>query len=162
MVLLLKLLHIVVAIGFVAGIIGRTFAMSQARRTPDLHALDSLVQLGGRFDQILVIPCSNAVLPLGILTAWAEGWPGWGLLPSRGSLWLFVSLLLALSLIPIVFLIFLPRGRVFDAALKDALARGEITPDLQQAFANRAVHNAHIYEAVALAIIVILMVVKPF
>ena len=81
-----------------------------------------------------------AVLVLGLLAMWAGDVPltgdGW---------WLLVALLLFLSMIPLVPLVFLPRGRVFEAALEDARERGEVTPELRTAFRDPAVAFARRY-----------------
>jgi hypothetical protein len=45
-------------------------------------------------------------------------------------------------------LIFLPRGRVFEAALADARQRGTVTPDLSAAFRDPWVAYARTFEAV--------------
>jgi hypothetical protein len=69
---------------------------------------------------------------------------------------------LYVSIIPLVPLIFVPRGRVFEAALADARARGTITPELTASFHDPWVGFARTYEAVVVAIVVALMVLKPF
>ena len=73
-----------------------------------------------------------------------------------------MSLVLYLSLIPQIPLIFIPRGRIFDAALADARQRGSVTPELTAAFHDRGVAFARTYEVVVVGIIVALMVLKPF
>ena len=78
---------------------------------------------------------SLVVLVLGIATAIVKGIPFLGPLQGGRVDWLFVSLLLFLSVIPLVPLVFLPRGRVFDAAMADAEARGEVTPALRDGMA---------------------------
>jgi hypothetical protein len=59
-------------------------------------------------------------------------------------------------------LVFLPRGKVFEAALQDAVAQGRVTSRLTAAFNDQAVAFGHNYELAALAVIVFLMVAKPF
>jgi hypothetical protein len=59
-----------------------------------------------------------------------------------------VSLVLSLSIMPLIPLIFLPRGRVFEAALADARQRGTVTPDLSAAFRDPWVAYARTFEAV--------------
>ena len=54
------------------------------------------------------------------------------------------------------------RGRVFERALAEATERGEVTPELGVAFRDPAVAAARIYEVIVVALIVVLMVVKPF
>jgi len=62
----------------------------------------------------------------------------------------------------IVPLIFLPRGKKFDVVLKDALAKGQMTPELRAHLDDPVVRAAHTYELVSMAVIVYLMVMKPF
>jgi hypothetical protein len=58
--------------------------------------------------------------------------------------------------------VFLPRGKVFEAALEDATAKGTMTPELQRAFADPVVAFARNAELVAVVVIIALMVAKPF
>jgi hypothetical protein len=101
---------------------------------------------------------SFAVLILGLLAAWARDLP----LAGSGSGWLLVSLILFLSNIPLIPLIFLPRGRVFERELADARVQGSVTPGLSAALRDRAVQVARTYELLTLAVIIALMVTKPF
>jgi hypothetical protein len=55
-----------------------------------------------------------------------------------------------------------PRGKVFEAALGDAATVGEVTPALRAAFADRAVAGARWYERIVVAVVIVLMVTKPF
>ena len=57
---------------------------------------------------------------------------------------------------------FIPRGKIFEPLLQDALIKGQITPELRAAMNDNAVKLAHLYEEVALIIITALMVLKPF
>jgi hypothetical protein len=63
---------------------------------------------------------------------------------------------------PLVPLIFLPRGRAFAAALDDARQRGSVTPELTAAFHDPMVAFARTYEIVVIAIVIALMILKPF
>ena len=54
------------------------------------------------------------------------------------------------------------RGRVFERALAEATERGEVTPELGVAFRDPAVAAARIYEVIVVALIILLMVEKPF
>jgi hypothetical protein len=152
------LLHVAIAFWFVAGIVGRNLTFAKVRATSDIRVLDALVVLGGRFERLMVVPGSFAVLVAGLLAAWAQDRP----LAGSGNGWLLVSLLLFLSQIPLVPLVFLPRGRVFERALDDAKQRGEVTPELSAALRDPAVAAARAYEIVAISVIVTLMVTKPF
>jgi hypothetical protein len=151
-------LHVAIAFWFVGGLIGRGVTLARARSSADIDTVSLLTELAGRFENLMVIPGSIAVLVAGLLAAWAEGIPLWG----PGSGWLLLALILFLSTWPLVPLIFLPRGKVFGAALADARAQGKVTPALTDAFHDPAVAFARNYEMVVIAVIVALMVVKPF
>ena len=117
------LLHVGVAFAFVAGIVGRDLTLHKARTSADVRVAGALVELAGRFERILVRPGSIAVLLAGLWAAFA----GHLSFAGSGSRWLLVSLILYLSNIPLIPLVFLPRGRVFERALAQAKERGEVT-----------------------------------
>jgi hypothetical protein len=157
----LKVAHALVGIWFLAGLIGRWITLAQAARATEIASLQALLKLSARFERV-VITGSIAVLVLGISTAVVQGRPFLGPLQGAGFDWLFVSLVLFLSVLPLVPLVFLPRGRVFDAALGDATTRGVLTEELRVAFRDPVVLAAHVYELGAMIVITVLMVAKPF
>jgi hypothetical protein len=61
------LLHVAVAFWFVAGLLGRNLILARARSSRRIGSVDELVELAGRFDRLMVIPGSLAVLLLGLL-----------------------------------------------------------------------------------------------
>ena len=152
------LLHVAVSFWFVAGLLGRNVTMARARSANDLSTLVELVDLSGRFERLMVIPGSFAVVVAGLLAAWAEGQP----LAGADDWWLLTSLILFVGLGVLVPTVFLPRGKVFEGALADARQRGEVTPELCAALRDPAVRNARAAEIVVVAIVVALMVTKPF
>ena len=152
------LLHVAVAFWFVAGLLGRNLTMARARSATELGLLEELIGLSGRFERLMVIPGSFGVLVLGLLAAWAEGQP----LAGTDDWWLLTSLILFVALGVLVPTVFLPRGRIFDRALEDAKARGEVTPGLRTALRDPAVRNARAAELLMVAIILALMVTRPF
>ena len=152
------LLHVAVAFWFVAGLLGRNVTMARARSANDLPTLVELVDLSGRFERLMVIPGSFGVVVLGLLAAWAEGQP----LAGTDDWWLLTSLILFVGLGVLVPTVFLPRGKVFEGALEQARQRGEVTPELRNALRDPAVRNARAAEIVVVAVIVALMVTKPF
>ncbi len=160
--IVMKLFHVMAAIWFISGLLGRNIVLAQARRTNDVHVLKPLMQLASLFDNLMVIRGSQVVLVLGLITAWLEGYPLLGFVQGAGSNWVLVSLLLFLSTIPLIILVFIPRGKVFERALKAALSQGVITSDLTLALSDKAVSAAHTYELVVVDLILILMVLKPF
>ena len=152
------LLHVVVAFWFVAGLLGRNVTMARARSANDLSTLVELVDLSGRFERLMVIPGSFGVVVLGLLAAWAEGQP----LAGTDDWWLLTSLILFVGLGVLVPRVFLPHGKVFEGALEQARQRGEVTPELRNTLRDPAVRNARAAEIVVVAVIVALMVTKPF
>jgi len=158
---LLKLVHALVGVWFMAGLIGRWVTLGQAARATDIHALRAMLVVSGQFEwQVRV--SSLLVLILGIATAVAQGRPFLGPLQNAGVDWLFVSLALYLSVLPLIPLVFLPRGRRFEAALVDASAVGIVTDRLRAAFREPVVFAAHVYELGVMVVILGLMIAKPF
>jgi hypothetical protein len=158
----LVLLHVISAFALIAGLIGREMTRAYARRQEEIDLFARFIDLSGWFESKLVIPGSNAVLVLGLVAGWVLGWPVFGVLQGSPINWLFVSLLLFLTFIPLVTLIFLPRGKIFAQRLGEARAQGIITPELRAAMDDPVVQAAHIYEAAAVVVIIYLMVMKPF
>lgn len=159
---LLKLIHIFTAIWMITGMVARNITLSRAASSSNLDTVRALMPVVAIFHRRFVIPGSEAVFVAGILTALAEGWPILGFLQGGASNWVLVSLLLYLTTIPLVIFVFVPRGKRFDAAYQDAIAKNTVTPELAAAFHDPAVWGARNYEVAIIAIIVALMVLKPF
>jgi hypothetical protein len=158
---ILNLLHVLIAFLLVSGIVGRGVALRQAARAGGIGAVEALMRLAGRFEAMVRAP-SIIVLVLGLLVAWRGGWPILGFLQGGSVNWILASLVLYLTLVPLIVFVFLPRGRIFEQALQDALRLGRVTPALTAAFADPVVAAAHAWELIALGLIVVLMVAKPF
>ncbi len=154
--LILKLSHVVLAMVLVAGLIGRWVLLRRAAASDDVEDSARLADLAGPFER-MVVTSSMLVLAAGLLTAWAQGYPWLGLT----TLWMGGSVVIVVLGMLTVPTIFLPRGRIFEAALSDARARGVVTDELRAAFGDPAVRAARTAEAIAIAIIVALMVIKP-
>jgi hypothetical protein len=120
--------------------------------------MEELLGVAGVFDRLMVIPGSIAVLVAGLLTAWAQGQP----LVAPHGWWLGVSLIVFLSIIPLVPLVFIPSGKRFEGAFQRAREEGSVTPELTAAYRDPRVAFAHRYEAAAVACVIVLMVAKPF
>jgi hypothetical protein len=159
---LLKLGHVLLAFWFVAGLLARNLILSRAGKMMDVKIVQALVDQAGRFERLMVRPGSLSLFLFGLLTAWAQGWPVLGFLQGGTTNWLLASIVLYVSMVPIIPLIFLPRGKVFEAALEGATAQGTVTSTLTAAFQDRVVARAHAYELMATTLVVILMVTKPF
>ena len=149
------LLHVLVAFAFVAGLVGRDITIAQARRSGELASINELLAVANRFDTIVKVG-SIAVLVFGLIAMVV------GDLSLSDNGWLVASLALYVALGLLVPIVFLPRGRAFDAALADAKQRGEVTPELAEAFRDPAVALARTAELVVVAVIIGLMVLKPF
>jgi type VI protein secretion system component VasK len=131
--------------------------MAKARTAIDIGTLQEQVDQSGRFERLMVIPGSVAVLVAGLLAAWAQGQP----LAGADHWWLLTSLILFVALGVLVPTVFLPHGRIFEQALEHAKQRGQVTPELRTALRDPAVRNARATELVVVAVILTLMVTKP-
>jgi hypothetical protein len=116
----------------------------------------TLTDAAGVFDRFFVIPGSMAVLVAGLITMFVQH------RSLADETWLLVALILYLSLIPLVPLVFLPRGKIFEGAMADAKSAGQVTPALRAALDDRAVWGARWVERIVVAVIIVLMVTKPF
>jgi hypothetical protein len=158
---LLKLAHALLGVWFVGALAGRWVALGAAARATDIKALRGMLTVSGRFErQVMIVPFF--VLILGIATAVAQGRPFLGPLQGAPVDWLFASLIVFLSPLPLIPLVFLPRGKAFEAALLDAEAQGAVTDRLRSAFRDPVVFAAHVYELGATVVVLILMIAKPF
>jgi hypothetical protein len=110
----------------------------------------------------MVIMVPFFVLILGIATAIAQGRAFLGPFQGAPVDWLFASLVLFLSPLPLVPLVFLPRGKVFEAALAGAEETRTVTADLRAVFRDPVVFGAHAYEFGSTLVVLILMIAKPF
>ena len=69
------LLHAAVAFWLVSWLVGRNLTLARARSSDQVGLAAELVQLATRFDRLMVIPGSFAVLLLGLLAA--SSWRSW-------------------------------------------------------------------------------------
>ena len=149
------LTHVLVAFGFVAGMVGRNVTIAQARRSTDITAVTELMAAASRFDMLVKVG-SLGVLVLGLLAMFI------GELSLSEHGWLVVSLVLYVTLGALVPLVFVPRGKVFDAAMAGARQHGEVTHELTTALRDPVVSVARNAEMVAVVVIIALMILKPF
>ena len=153
--------HAMLGILFIAGLIGRWIVLGLAQRATDLPSMKTLAAAAGPFER-LVIVVPSLVLLFGVVAAFTEGRSVLGPLAGGSVDWLFVSLLLFLSPLPLVPLVFLPRGREYEAAMARAETSGDVTPELQAAWRDPVVRAAHVYELGSVTVVLILMLAKPF
>lgn len=161
--LFVKLLHVLSAFWFIGGIIARDVSFWRAARSESVHGVKDLLGLSEVFEEWAVIRGGMLVLVFGLLAAWRNGWPILGFLQGAASNWLLVSLVLfvggSLLVIP---LRLISRRKQRESALEAALAHGVITPELRAALDDRVVNWFRRTELILLAVIIVLMVTKPF
>ena len=160
--LVVKFLHIAAVIVSVGGIFARQLLRRHASRMTDIQSFATFSAAAGRIESTMVIPGMAAILVFGILLAFLGHYPILGFLQGGQQNWLLAAIILLISIQIIIPTIFVPRGKKFEPVLQDALARGEITPELRTAMNDRVVRRAHYYEEIAVILIAALMVLKPF
>lgn len=160
--LILKLLHILTAIWYMSGIIGRGIAFGQASKTSNIHIAYAMLKLSDFFEQRMVIPGSMAVLLFGILTALRQNWPLFGFLQGATTNWLLASLVLYLSPTPLIPLFLIPRRKQRVKVADEALSKGQITPELTAALKDIGVIYYRTAEFIIVIVVTTLMVTKPF
>jgi hypothetical protein len=155
------LVHALTGIIFIVGLAGRWIVLGVSERATDLRAMRTLSNAAQPFERIVIVS-SSLVLLLGVVAALLQGRNLLGPFGGGTVDWLFVSLVLYVSNVPLVPLVFLPRGKVFDAAFEQAEAEGSVTPRLSAAWADPVVRGAHVYELATATIVLILMLTQPF
>lgn len=160
--ILLKFLHIVAVIVCVGGLFARQLVRRHAKKLNDVGLFAAFSQAAGRIETVMVIPGMMAIMVLGVILALIGRLPMIGFLQGASENWLLVSNILLIGILAIIPTVLVPRGKVFAPILQAALAKGEITSELRMAMDDSAVNLAHLYEEVALIVIVALMVLKPF
>ncbi|MFZ1471884.1 MAG: DUF2269 family protein [Anaerolineae bacterium] len=160
--IVLKFFHIVAVIGCVGGLFARQLIRQRARKTNDVQLFATFSQAAGRIESVMVIPGMSAMMVFGVILGLMGHSPILGFLQGASQNWLLVSNILLIGILVIIPTVFVPRGKKFEPLLQDALAKGQITPELRAAMNDNIVELAHGYEGVALIIITALMVLKPF
>jgi Predicted integral membrane protein (DUF2269) len=153
--------HALAGAVLLGGLIGRWTVLGLAQRADTLGSMRTLAAAAKPFERIVIL-VPNVVLVLGIILVVAQGRPFLGPIQGAPVDWLFVSILIFFSVPVLVPLVFLPKGRVFEAALADATARNEVTPELMAAWRDPTTRAARIYELVAVSVVFVLMIAKPF
>ena len=161
--LTMKLLHVLAAFWFISGIIGRDFAFWRAGRATNVQAAHALLQISDFFERYAVIPVSMGVFLFGLIITLLQGWPLFGFMQGSSSNWLLVSFLLFLGIsLAIGPLKLVPRRKERERALEEALAQETMTLRLMAALNDKVVFRFRVIELIALVIIIVLMVMKPF
>lgn len=158
---LLRLGHALAGVAFAAGIVGNWVIIGFARRAPSLETMRLYLQAATPFGNLLT-GGGVALTVLGVATAVALDHPLFGPLQGGRVDWLFVANLLMLPLVPAVAVVYPRVGRRIRTALKAAEEQGVLTADLAAAWADPRLRWARTYEAMAIAIVLGLMIAKPF
>ena len=160
--LLFRFLHIASAMWFIGGLVSRQIVRAYAKRTDDVQRFALLFEAAAVIERTMVIPGGAAVGLFGLILGLVMGAPILGFLQGAAKNWLLVSVIIILlgSLPPP--LIFLPWRKRLNVLLSDALARGQMTPELRAEIHNPTVRNAHWLELVGMGVVLFLMVFRPF
>lgn len=159
--LLIVVVHVFSAIAMVAGLVARELTRMQMRKTNELAGYLTLLDMVGRFENILVRPGSMLIAVSGILLAVLEGYPLFGFLQGGQVNWLLISNLLVVSIVALIIFVFIPQGKQFDRLVAESKQKGEITPALRDEDGRPILVWAHRWENVATALILFLMIAKP-
>jgi len=156
----LALIHALIGVAFVAGLVGRWIVLATAVQARTLPEIRTVLRAAVPFERVVQVS-SLLVFVFGVATALVEHQPFLGPLVGAPVDWLFLSLVLYISILPLIPFILLPRGRILEQAMRDAEVHKEVTPALRQAFTDPVVRVAHLYELGAVTMILGLMFAKP-
>ena len=162
LLLIVRFLHIASAFWFIGGVVARQIVRAYAKRTDNVQRFAIMSEAAGRIESTMVIPGNFAVIVFGVIYGLMIDAPILGFLQGQARNWLLVSNLLLLLGFFNIPLVFIPKGKLFDIALQDALAKGQITPELHAQIDDQTVRIVHFIELAVLGIITILMVFRPF
>jgi hypothetical protein len=155
-------LHIMSSIMLVGGIFARQIVRGYAKKSPDVKVISELYKAAGRIETVMIRPFTLFVVLFGAFYAAMIKAPIFGFLQGASQNWLLVTNLMVLLIpFPIIFF-FIPRGKIFEPIMQDALAKGQVTPELREQLHDPAMKRMHLAEMVGVVIVVILMVFKPF
>lgn len=162
---LLKLflfLHIMSSIMLVGGIFARQVVRGYAKTSPDIKVIAELYKAAGKIESVMIRPFTGFVVLFGAVYAAMIKAPIFGFLQGAAQNWLLVTNILVLMIpLPIIFF-FIPRGKVFEPIMNDALAKGQVTPEVREQLHDPAMKRMHLAEMLGVVFVVILMVFKPF
>lgn len=159
----LRFLHILSAIWFIAGILGRQLVMAAAGKKDDLRLVAALSQAAGRFEQWMVVPGNLLVIVFGVLVALDGNWPIFGFLEGDGAKnWLLLSNVILVANLVLVPTVYIPRGKVFEQKMEAAMASGASVSAVRADLDDSLVRWAHYFEYASILVILYLMTFKPF
>jgi len=154
--------HISAAFMFLIGVGGWFLTISHAGKEKEVKSINSLVSLGIKFKNYLMFPGETILFFAGLLAAWRGEVPILGFLQGGDVNWLLVSLILFLIRIPVIMMVAVPNEKALNKTLAEALGKGQVTTELTSALSDKTAKRANIYSIATYAVIVFLMVMKPF
>ena len=155
-------LHIISSIMLVGGVFARQVVRAYAKRSSDVKVVSELYKAAGRIETVMIRPFTLFVVLFGVIYAVMIKAPIFGFLQGASQNWLLVTNVLVLLIpFPIIFF-FIPRGKIFEPIMQDALAKEEITPELREQLHDPATKRMHLLEMAGMVFVVFLMVFKPF
>lgn len=155
-------LHILSSIMLIGGIFARQIVRGYAKNSPDVRVISELYKAAGRIETVMIRPFTGLVVLFGVIYALMIKAPIFGFLQGADQNWLLLTNILVLLIpFPILFF-FIPRGKIFEPIMQDALAKGQVTPQLREQLQDPAMKRMHLTEMAGVLLVVILMVFKPF
>lgn len=160
--LIIRFLHILSAIAFIGGILARQLLRSFAEKADDMGNFVALSQAVGRIETFMVIPGNLGVILFGVMLALITDTPILGFFQGASKNWLLATIILLVLDVLTIPLIFVQRSKGFDLVLKDAVAHGQMTPQLRAELDNKTIQFMYLAQVILPVVIVVLMVFKPF
>lgn len=159
---LFEWIHISAAFMFLIGVGGWFLTISHAGKEKDVKTINSLVTLGIKFKNYLMFPGETVLFFAGLLAAWRGEVPILGFLQGGDVNWLLVSLILFIIRLPVIMLVSVPNEKALNIKLQEASGKGQMTRDLQATLTDKNAKRANIFVIGIYAVILFLMVMKPF
>lgn len=122
----IKFLHIVSVVVSVGGLFARQLIRQHAKKMNDVQSFATFSQAAGMIEKTMVIPGMAAILVFGVILGLIGDFPILGFLQGAQQNWLLVSNILIIGIQVIIPTVFIPRGKIFEPILQDALTKGEI------------------------------------
>ena len=159
---LLLFLHVMSSIMLVGGIFARQIVRTYASGSSEVKVIHGLYNAAARIENVMIRPFTLFVVLFGAIYGAMIKAPIFGFLQGASQNWLLVTNIMVLLIpIPIIFF-FIPRGKIFEPIMQDALAKGLVTPELRDQIHDPAMKRMHLLEMIGVVLVVILMVFKPF
>jgi hypothetical protein len=154
-------LHVGSVLWLVSGIVGRAVSFDLAAKAKEVVSAGALLQNVAVSEKMITL-ASPAVLITGFAAAAMRHYKTFGFLQGAQTNWLLSGTLVYVVLVPLIPLFLVPRRKRREAAAADALQKGTITPELRAVLDDPALRRYRVFEIVLIAIVVTMMVAKPF